>query len=53
MQTELASQVHKVLNTMKNVSEADKRKLASEFLNNNYDIDFANEVLKVLDNPTD
>ncbi len=53
MQTELAMEVRKVLNTMEDISTGDKRKLASEFLNKNYDKEFAKEVLKLLYNPSD
>ena len=53
LQTELATEVRKVLNRMNNVSEIEKRQLAREFLINNFDEEFAKAVLKFLDNLAD
>ncbi len=48
MQNDLASHIRRVLDNMKGVSAVDKLKVATKFLNNNYDKEFVSEVLKKL-----
>ena len=52
MQQELAFEIRKILNGMDGLVDDKKREITREFLNKNYDEDFASEVIDLLDRPT-